>query len=99
MRVRGLFTTSMALGALASMLLLAAPAVGQQYIADGSLLRRSDGALYLVSNGERHAIQPAALGDDQITAVPEGEPFTSPLAPVGMQLPAQYSRDFGAFSL
>ena len=58
-------------------------AQGQQSGVDGQVALRSDGALYLISNGQRRWISTVAATDDEINAIPEGEPILVGLMPAG----------------
>src|SRR5215212_10190847 len=76
------------LGLMASALLIGsalstAAAQGQQSGADGQVALRSDGALYLILNGQRRWIATVPLADSDINAIPEGDPIMVGLAPLG----------------
>lgn len=77
------------LGLAAAALLIGsalAPASAQQQQqsgVDGQVALRSDGALYLITNGQRRWISTVAATDEEINAVPEGEPIFAGLAPQG----------------
>jgi hypothetical protein len=58
-------------------------AQSQQSGLDGQVALRSDGALYLISNGQRRWIATAAASDEEINALPEGEPILAGLALAG----------------
>jgi hypothetical protein len=58
-------------------------AQSQQSGVDGQVAVRSDGALYLISNGQRRWIATVVATDDEINAMPEGEPIFAGLAPAG----------------
>jgi hypothetical protein len=55
----------------------------QQSGVDGQVAVRSDGALYLIINGQRRWVATVVASDEEINAIPEGEPLYSGLAPVG----------------
>ena len=55
----------------------------QQSGVDGQVALRSDGALYLITNGQRRWISTVAATDEEINALPEGEPIYAGLAPQG----------------
>ena len=55
----------------------------QQSGVDGQVALRSDGALYLITNGQRRWISTVAATDEEINALPEGEPVYAGLAPQG----------------
>jgi hypothetical protein len=63
-----------------------APAAAQQQQSgvDGQVaVRSSDGALYLIINGQRRWVATVVASDAEINALPEGEPVYSGLAPIG----------------
>ena len=55
----------------------------QQSGVDGQVALRSDGALYLISNGQRRWISTVAATDEEINALSEGDPIYAGLAPQG----------------
>jgi len=55
----------------------------QQSGVDGQVALRSDGALYLISNGQRRWISTVAATDEDINALPEGDPILAGLSPQG----------------
>jgi hypothetical protein len=59
------------------------PVAAQQSGTDGQVALRSDGALYLIQNGQRRWISTATLSDSDINAIPEGEPIMTGLALAG----------------
>jgi hypothetical protein len=59
------------------------PVAAQQSGTDGQVALRSDGALYLIQNGQRRWISTATLSDADINAIPEGEPIMTGLALAG----------------
>jgi hypothetical protein len=75
------------LGVLAAGLLigsaLAPVAAQQQSGVDGQVAVRSDGAVYLISNGQRRWVATVQISDDEINAYPEGDPIFVGLAPIG----------------
>ncbi|MGE3270895.1 MAG: hypothetical protein AB7P40_19235 [Chloroflexota bacterium] len=76
------------LGLVAAGLLLGtalAPVAAQQQQSgvDGQVAVRSDGAVYLISNGQRRWVATVVITDDEINAYPEGEPIYAGLAPMG----------------
>lgn len=76
------------LGLVAAGLLLGtalAPVAAQQQQSgvDGQVAVRSDGAVYLISNGQRRWVASVVISDDEINAYPEGEPIFAGLAPIG----------------
>jgi hypothetical protein len=62
-----------------------APVAAQQPVAppDGQVAVRSDGAVYLIANGQRRWVATVAITDDELNAYPEGEPIYGGLAPLG----------------
>ena len=76
------------LGLVAAGLLLGtvlAPVAAQQQQSgvDGQVAVRSDGAVYLISGGQRRWVAPVVISDEEINAYPEGEPIYAGLAPMG----------------
>lgn len=59
------------------------PVAAQQSGTDGQVALRSDGALYLIQNGQRRWISTATLSDADINAIPEGDPVMTGLALAG----------------
>jgi uncharacterized cupredoxin-like copper-binding protein len=53
-----------------------APAPSPSPSAQNELVVGSDGTIYLVKNGQRHAITPAPLSDDDLAAIPQGDAYT-----------------------
>jgi hypothetical protein len=61
-----------------------APVAAQQMApADGQVAVRSDGAVYLIQNGQRRWVATVVISDDELNAYPEGEPIYAGLAPIG----------------
>jgi hypothetical protein len=62
-----------------------APVAAQQQRSgiDGQVALRSDGALYVIANGQRRWVATVVLSDDDINAYPEGDPIMVGLAPAG----------------
>jgi hypothetical protein len=81
-RTLGLAAASLLIGSA----LAPASAQQQQSGLDGQVALRSDGALYLISNGQRRWISTVVASDDTINAIPEGEPVLVGLAPMGSSL-------------
>ena len=73
----------MAAGLLIGTALSPVAAQSQQSSADGQVALRSDGALYLIQNGQRRWISTVPLADSDINAIPEGEPIMTGLAMAG----------------
>jgi len=78
-RTLGLMAAALLIGSALS----TAAAQGQQSGADGQVALRSDGALYLILNGQRRWIATVPLADSDINAIPEGDPIMVGLAPLG----------------
>jgi hypothetical protein len=74
-----------ALAVLAAGILLGtvlAPVAAQQTTPkDGLVALRSDGAVYLLLNGQRRWVAPQNISDDELNAMPEGEPIYAGLVP------------------
>jgi hypothetical protein len=61
-----------------------APVAAQQITpTDGQVVVRSDGAVYLIANGQRRWVATVQITDDQLNAYPEAEPIYTALAPMG----------------
>jgi len=76
------------LGLLAAGLLVGsalAPVAAQQQQSgvDGQVAVRSDGAVYLITGGQRRWVATVQISDDEINAYPEGDPIFVGLAPLG----------------
>jgi hypothetical protein len=72
------------------------PVVAQQVsLTDGQVTIRSDGAVYLISNGQRRWVATVNISDDDLNAYPEAEPIYAGLAPFGS---ATASRSTGSTS-
>jgi hypothetical protein len=72
-----------AAGLLLGTALVPVAAQQQQSGVDGQVAVRSDGAVYLISAGQRRWVAPVVISDDEINAYPEGEPIYAGLAPMG----------------
>lgn len=59
---------------LACTLLLLPAAAAAQAPPDGRLIMAPDGSLYVMQDGQRHAIEPMLLSAAEIAAIPEGAP-------------------------
>jgi hypothetical protein len=55
----------------------------QSLLTNGSVTVRSDGAVYLISNGVRRWVATVVISDEELNAYPEAEPIYSGLAPFG----------------
>lgn len=73
----------LAAGLLLGSALAPVSAQGQQSGVDGQVAVRSDGAVYLISGGQRRWVATVVISDDEINAYPEGEPIYVGLAPMG----------------
>ncbi len=59
-----------------------APVAAQQTTSrDGQVALRSDGAVYLLLNGQRRWVAPVIITDDELNAIPEAEPIYAGLMP------------------
>jgi hypothetical protein len=77
-RTLGLMAAAVLIGSALS------PVAAQQSGVDGQVaLRASDNALYLIQNGQRRWIATVALSDNDINAIPEGDPIMTGLALAG----------------
>jgi hypothetical protein len=61
--------------------LLAPVAAQQPSSPDGQIVVRSDGAVYLLTNGQRRWVATVVMTDDELNAIPEAEPVYAGLAP------------------
>lgn len=59
------------------------PVGAQSALTNGSVTVRSDGAVYLISNGMRRWVATVQITDEELNAYPEAEPIYSGLAPFG----------------
>jgi hypothetical protein len=50
---------------------------------EGQVAIRSDGAVYLISGGQRHWVATVVISDDDLNAYPQGDPIYSALAAFG----------------
>jgi hypothetical protein len=73
---------SLIAGLLIGAALIPVAAQPQQAPPDGQVAVRSDGAVYLIANGQRRWIAPVVITDDEINAYPEGEPIYYGVAPL-----------------
>ena len=63
---------------------LLVPAAAQQTAPEnGQVAVRSDGAVYLITNGVRRWVAPIVISDEELNAIPEGEPIYVGLMPIG----------------
>lgn len=74
---RALFAGGLLLGAAL------VPVAAQTTSNDGQVAVRSDGAVYLLSNGQRRWVSTVQITDDELNAYPEGDPIYGGLAPLG----------------
>ena len=84
-RVRKLPILSIAvvLGSLLVGLALAPVAAQRAGLTDGKVTVRSDGAVYLIANGQRRWVATVQITDDELNAYPEAEPIFAGLVPFG----------------
>jgi hypothetical protein len=60
------------------------PVAAQQVtVTDGQVAVRSDGAVYLLTGGQRRWVATVQITDDELNAYPEGDPIYGGLAPLG----------------
>jgi hypothetical protein len=59
------------------------PVGAQSLLTNGAVTVRSDGAVYLISNGVRRWVATVVITDEELNAYPEAEPIYSGLAPFG----------------
>ncbi|MFN8637526.1 MAG: hypothetical protein U0893_27045 [Chloroflexota bacterium] len=71
------------LGSLLVGLTLAPVAAQRAGLKDGAVTVRSDGAVYLIANGQRHWVATVVISDEDLNAYPEAEPIFTALAPFG----------------
>jgi hypothetical protein len=55
----------------------------QSTLTNGAVTVRSDGAVYLISNGMRRWVATVVISDEDLNAYPEAEPIYAGLAPFG----------------
>ena len=55
----------------------------QSLLTNGAVTVRSDGAVYLISNGMRRWVATVVISDEELNAYPEAEPIYAGLAPLG----------------
>ena len=70
-------------GGLLLIVALAPVAAQQTSGIDGQVAVRSDGAVYLIANGQRRWVATVAITDEELNAYPEAEPIYTGLAPMG----------------
>ena len=59
------------------------PVGAQSVLTNGAVTVRSDGAVYLISNGVRRWVATVVITDEELNAYPEAEPIYAGLAPFG----------------
>jgi hypothetical protein len=59
------------------------PAGAQSALTNGAVTVRSDGAVYLISNGMRRWVATVQITDEELNAYPEAEPIYAGLVPFG----------------
>ena len=82
---RSIGITALLAGGLLIAVALAPVAAQQTSGIDGQVAVRSDGAVYLITNGQRRWVATVAITDEELNAYPEGEPIYTGLAPMGSQ--------------
>jgi hypothetical protein len=84
-RITRLPMVQLALVAVSVLVGLALVPVAAQTAAslDGQVVVRSDGAVYLIQNGQRRWVATVVINDDELNAYPEAEPIYTALAPFG----------------
>ena len=70
-------------GSLLIGLALAPVAAQQAGLSDGQVTIRSDGAVYLIVNGQRRWVATVNISDDDLNAYPEAEPIYTAMVPFG----------------
>jgi hypothetical protein len=80
---RSIATHALLAGGLLITVVLAPVAAQQTSQIDGQVAVRSDGAVYLITNGQRRWVATVQITDEEINAYPEGEPIYTGLAPMG----------------
>lgn len=85
---RSIGITALLAGGLLIAVALAPVAAQQTSGIDGQVAVRSDGAVYLITNGQRRWVATVAITDEELNAYPEGEPIYTGLAPMGSQAAA-----------
>jgi len=84
-RFRNLPVGSLAvvLGSLLVGLTLVPAAAQRAGLTEGAVTVRSDGAVYLISGGQRHWVATVVISDEELNGYPEAEPIYFGLAPFG----------------
>ena len=80
---RSIATHALLAGGLLIGVALAPVAAQQTAPIDGQVAVRSDGAIYLITNGQRRWVATVAITDEELNAYPEAEPIYTGLAPIG----------------
>ena len=80
---RSIATRALLAGGLLLSVALAPVAAQQTAAIDGQVAVRSDGAVYLITDGQRRWVATVQITDEEINAYPEGEPIYTGLAPMG----------------
>jgi uncharacterized cupredoxin-like copper-binding protein len=57
-------------------------------LAENQLVVRSDGAIFFIKDGARHAVSPMSVSDAAINALPEGSAYDNGMLPTGGAVPA-----------
>lgn len=82
---RSIATHALLAGGLLIVVALAPAAAQQIAPIDGQVAVRSDGAVYLIANGQRRWVATVVITDDELNAYPEAEPIYTGLTPIGPQ--------------
>lgn len=82
---RSIATHALLAGGLLIGVALAPVAAQQTAPVDGQVAVRSDGAVYLIANGQRRWVATVQITDEELNAYPEAEPIYTGLAPIGSQ--------------
>jgi hypothetical protein len=80
---------ALVVGSLLIGLALAPVAAQQASLNDGQVTIRSDGAVYLIQNGQRRWVATVNITDEDLNAYPEAEPIYVGLAPFGSSFAAK----------
>src|SRR5215212_11449059 len=80
---RSIGTHALLAGGLLISVALAPAAAQQTSQIDGQVAVRSDGTVYLITNGQRRWVATVVITDDELNAYPEGEPIYTGLAAIG----------------
>jgi hypothetical protein len=76
-------TLAVVIGSLLVGMTLAPAADQRAGLTEGAVTVRSDGAVYLISGGQRHWVATVVITDEELNTYPEAEPIYAGLAPFG----------------